>query len=196
MPNLLKVALSVSLFLQAAAVADHHLQEQALSDKYQFSHQLHDRYTLYWTYDPAAEEVSFAVFVQTTGWIGFGLSPTGQMPGSDVVIGWVDNDGRSHFDVSCLPITIHVHVCLYVHCTVYMYMYNYVYKMNNNLWSILINKAYLVHTLHVSLCTCVCCIVHVNMYSRSHMHTGTVQCLSEVDLCPTTIYVSLVLKRL
>ena len=89
--------LAVFLFLQAA-VAD---QEQALSDKYQFSHQLHDRYTLYWTYDPAAEEVSFAVFVQTTGWIGFGLSPTGQMPGSDVVIGWVDDSGRSYFDVSC-----------------------------------------------------------------------------------------------
>ena len=90
-----------SVLLLQTASADHHLQEQALSDKYQFSRQLHDRYTVYWTYDPMAEEVSFAVFVLTTGWIGFGLSPNGQMPGSDVVIGWVDDGGRSYFNVSC-----------------------------------------------------------------------------------------------
>ena len=95
----LQATLAVLLFL-GTAVADHHLQEQALSEKYQFSRQLHDRYTLYWTYDPTAEEVSFAVFVQTSGWIGFGLSPNGQMPGSDVVIGWVDDNGRSYFNVS------------------------------------------------------------------------------------------------
>ncbi|XP_065897525.1 putative DBH-like monooxygenase protein 2 isoform X2 [Dysidea avara] len=35
-----------------------------------------------------------AVRVQTTGWIGLGFSPNGQMPGSDVVIGWVDNTGK------------------------------------------------------------------------------------------------------
>ena len=117
--------LAVFLFLRAA-VADHHLQEQALSDKYQFSHQLHDRYTLYWTYDPVAEEVSFAVFVQTTGWIGFGLSPTGQMPGSDVVIGWVDDGGRSHFDVSPVirshGIFNSVHVCIHCMCVYTVYM--------------------------------------------------------------------------
>ena len=48
-------------------------------------------YELYWTFDNAAETISFAVYVQTTGWVGFGLSPNGQMPNSDVVIGWVDN---------------------------------------------------------------------------------------------------------
>ena len=89
------IVLVVLLFLGTALS-----QEQGLSERYQFSRQLHDRYTLYWTYDPTAEEVSFAVSVQTTGWIGFGLSPTGQMPGSDVVIGWVDDNGDSYFDVS------------------------------------------------------------------------------------------------
>ena len=29
--------------------------------------------------------------VATTGWIGLGFSPTGFMPNSDVVIGWVKN---------------------------------------------------------------------------------------------------------
>ena len=56
-------------------------------------------YELYWTFDNAAETISFAVRVQTTGWVGFGLSPNGQMPNSDVVIGWVDN-GVTFFHVS------------------------------------------------------------------------------------------------
>ena len=57
-------------------------------------------YELYWTFDNAAETISFAVRVQTTGWVGFGISPNGQMPNSDVVIGWVDN-GQTFFHVSC-----------------------------------------------------------------------------------------------
>ena len=56
-------------------------------------------YELYWTFDNAAETISFAVRVQTTGWVGFGLSPNGQMPNSDVVIGWVAN-GQTFFHVS------------------------------------------------------------------------------------------------
>ena len=56
-------------------------------------------YELYWTFDNAAKTISFAVRVQTTGWVGFGLSPNGQMPNSDVVIGWVAN-GETFFHVS------------------------------------------------------------------------------------------------
>ena len=50
---------------------------------------------LFWNIDWDAETVSFAVEAETTGWVGFGLSPgSGQMIGSDVVIGWVkDNKG-------------------------------------------------------------------------------------------------------
>ena len=54
-------------------------------------------YELYWTFDNVEKTISFAVRVQTTGWIGFGLSPNGGMPGSDVVIGWVkDDEGFLH----------------------------------------------------------------------------------------------------
>ncbi|KAL9979556.1 hypothetical protein ACROYT_G017234 [Oculina patagonica] len=50
---------------------------------------------LFWTVDWDAETVSFAVEAETTGWVGFGFSTgSGQMIGSDVVIGWVkDNEG-------------------------------------------------------------------------------------------------------
>ena len=71
-----------------------------LSAEYSFSMALHDDYTLYWNYDVSEESISFAVRVRTEGWVGFGISPTGQMPGSDVVIGWVDEQGNTSFHVS------------------------------------------------------------------------------------------------
>jgi len=53
-----------------------------------------EKMKLYWTVDWDAEAVSFAVEADTTGWVGFGFSGSGQMAGSDVVIGWVkDNKG-------------------------------------------------------------------------------------------------------
>ena len=50
---------------------------------------------LFWTIDWDAETVSFAVEAETAGWVGIGFSTrSGQMIGSDVVIGWVkDNKG-------------------------------------------------------------------------------------------------------
>ena len=50
---------------------------------------------LFWTIDWDMEKVSFAIEAETTGWVGFGFSTrSGQMIGSDVVIGWVkDNKG-------------------------------------------------------------------------------------------------------
>ena len=35
------------------------------------------------------------VSANTTGWVGFGVSPNGQMPRSDVVIGWVGQQWTS-----------------------------------------------------------------------------------------------------
>ena len=60
-------------------------------------------YELYWNYSVAAGTIHFAVNVSTTGWVGFGVSPNGQMPGSDVVIGWVaaaDGQRTVYFHVS------------------------------------------------------------------------------------------------
>ena len=72
----------------------------ALSDQYRFSTQLGDNYYIFWTFDLATQRIDFAVRVGTTGWVGFGLSPNGQMPRSDVVIGWVDSNGQAFFHVS------------------------------------------------------------------------------------------------
>ena len=55
---------------------------------------LAEKMRLFWTVFWENETVSFAVEADQTGWVGFGFSPSGHMPGSDVVIGWVkDNKG-------------------------------------------------------------------------------------------------------
>ena len=73
-----------------------------LDEEYRFSAILDDGYTLHWNFDLEEQTISFAVNVSTTGWVGFGLSPNGQMPQSDVIIGWVDNDGNTQFHVRLL----------------------------------------------------------------------------------------------
>ena len=75
---------------------------EILGTSYRFSRQLHPRYTLYWNFNTTARTMQFAVRVRTNGWVGFGLSPNGQMPGSDVVIGWVDQQGQVFFNVSMM----------------------------------------------------------------------------------------------
>lgn len=76
---------------------------QDLSTKYPFTSVLLDLndqyYALHWNFTRSTKSIYFAVNVSTTGWVGFGLSPNGQMPGSDVVIGWVA-DGTGYLHVS------------------------------------------------------------------------------------------------
>ena len=60
------------------------------------------QYDLYWKVDLEEEFIHIAIDANTTGWIGFGLSPNGQMPGSDVLIGWISDDGVGVISV-CIP---------------------------------------------------------------------------------------------
>ena len=62
------------------------------------------QYDLYWKVDLEEEFIHFVINVSTTGWIGFGLSPTGQMPGSDVLIGWISDDAVGIISVCILII--------------------------------------------------------------------------------------------
>jgi hypothetical protein len=49
-----------------------------------------DSYRLYWTV-LSDGWIDIGLEVQTLGWIGFGISPDGMMPNSDIVMGWVDD---------------------------------------------------------------------------------------------------------
>lgn len=54
---------------------------------------------LKWGFDNAQGEITFELAVNSTGWIGFGLSPSGEMYGADIVIGGVGPNGN-YFNVS------------------------------------------------------------------------------------------------
>lgn len=71
-----------------------------LNNEYRFTADLAGgNYLLHWNVDKENEVITFGVNASTTGWVGFGISPTGQMPGSDVVIAWVDSNGQVFFQV-------------------------------------------------------------------------------------------------
>lgn len=57
-------------------------------------------YEVDWTVDFSAEEITFFVTAKTNGFVGFGISYTGSMQYSDIVIGGVFEDGTTYFSVS------------------------------------------------------------------------------------------------
>ena len=71
-----------------------------LEQKYPFATDLEEGYRLYWDFDLQEQKIAIAVNVSTNGWIGFGISPTGKMEHSDIVVGWVNKDGTAQFHVS------------------------------------------------------------------------------------------------
>lgn len=54
---------------------------------------------LKWGFDKMQGSITFKLVVNTTGWVGFGLSPNGGMKGSDIVIGGFGPSGN-YFTVS------------------------------------------------------------------------------------------------
>ncbi|XP_028665853.1 DBH-like monooxygenase protein 2 homolog [Erpetoichthys calabaricus] len=50
-----------------------------------------------WGFDNNGGPITIQVVANTTGWVGFGFSPSGSMTGSDVVIGGVNPDGTVYF---------------------------------------------------------------------------------------------------
>ena len=55
-------------------------------------------YRFYWNF--TSEDIVGEIHCKTKGWVGFGLSPNGKMDKSDVVVGWITDDGLVNFTVS------------------------------------------------------------------------------------------------
>ena len=60
-------------------------------------------YTVDWSYNRMNKTITFRLTVNSTGWLGFGLSPTGGMKDSDIVVGWVTKNGEAIIYVSVKP---------------------------------------------------------------------------------------------
>lgn len=58
---------------------------------------LNEDYRVLWNI--VGQEIVFEVQVRTLGYIGFGFSLDGKLPGSDVAIGWI-SQGHTYFQVS------------------------------------------------------------------------------------------------
>lgn len=54
--------------------------------------------TLRWGFSEVEQNITFQLSVNTTGWVGFGLSPNGDMRGADIVIGGVGPNGTYFTD--------------------------------------------------------------------------------------------------
>ncbi|XP_066270631.1 DBH-like monooxygenase protein 1 homolog [Branchiostoma lanceolatum] len=78
-----------SVFVTAVTLGEHFVT----SDKFTHQESLDEegKFHLFWKFDDEKIEAQ----VQTTGWVGLGLSPNGGMPGSDIAIGWV-KDGTAY----------------------------------------------------------------------------------------------------
>ncbi|KAI8520192.1 hypothetical protein Bbelb_034490 [Branchiostoma belcheri] len=83
--GLITFTLVFAISLRLGSAADVFPHHEALDEA--------GKYHLYWKFDE--EKIELEAQVQTTGWVGLGLSPNGGMAGSDIVIGWVA-DGTAH----------------------------------------------------------------------------------------------------
>ena len=101
--------LAVLLLVQVNA----HTHDE-LSEQYTYKIQLdaNGHYRMFYSYDEDLSILRIAVLVETTGWIGLGISPNGQMPSSDVVMGWVDQNGTAFLQVQLIAIIISYNVAL------------------------------------------------------------------------------------
>ena len=100
----MKLLLCIVLFLNLKTILS---QDPTLLSQFDNFEELTTGYELYWSVD-SADNASFAVRVETTGWVAFGISPNGMMPGSDIAFAWVDG-GSVAFSVSWL-IIVYVHI--------------------------------------------------------------------------------------
>lgn len=58
---------------------------------------LNEDFRILWTI--INQDITFEIQARTLGYVGFGFSPDGNLPGSDIAIGWVDR-GQTYFQVS------------------------------------------------------------------------------------------------
>ena len=53
-------------------------------------------YRLFWKLVDNEKSLQFELHCKTSGWVGFGLSPNGDMTGADIAMSWVDSNGKAH----------------------------------------------------------------------------------------------------
>ena len=84
--------LMVALFIVALAF------DYGAGFEWQHSAVLDNNFLVLWT--PGERDVTFEIQVKTLGYVGLGFTKDDRRVGADMVIGWVDNNGQVHLQVS------------------------------------------------------------------------------------------------
>jgi len=69
-----------------------------VSVEWKHSAVLDNNFLVLWT--PDEKDVTFEIQVKTLGYVGLGFTKADGHAGADMVIGWVDNNGQVHLQVS------------------------------------------------------------------------------------------------
>ena len=86
---MIKIAILISLFFELNAVDSnsYFVNNSTLVGP--------DQFLLFWNYTNT--EIIFKTVVKTNGWIGFGLSPNGDMAYSDLIVAYINRNGSVNF---------------------------------------------------------------------------------------------------
>jgi len=95
---LLKVALSANLNSNLP-LTSRELKPLVPSESYTHSLEVDEDdpnlYRVFWKLVENEKSIQFEIHCKTTGWVGFGLSPNGDMTGADIAMSWVDSSGKA-----------------------------------------------------------------------------------------------------
>jgi hypothetical protein len=70
--------------------------------------ELSPNYMITWMIEEGSDRIEFELSAETKGYVGFGLSPTGGMNGSDMIIAGVYKNGTGYFSVRNLFFYLHL----------------------------------------------------------------------------------------
>ena len=64
--------------------------------------------TFFVAWQQTGTQITFEIQVKTRGYVALGLSPNGAMKGSDIVVGWVNDDGTAVLQVSAFECSLNI----------------------------------------------------------------------------------------
>ena len=64
--------------------------------------------TFFVAWQQTGTQITFEIQVKTRGYVALGLSPNGAMKGSDIVVGWVNDDGTAVLQVSAFGCSLNI----------------------------------------------------------------------------------------
>lgn len=97
MVTLVIIFLACNLSNTTSKFIENSINQQYLGEEYLDTE---EKYFLKWRIESEEETIYFEITAQTTGFVGFGISPNGGMTGADILIAGVKPDGTQYFSVS------------------------------------------------------------------------------------------------